>query len=165
MARGETFELTDLLAAADSAMYAAKQAGRNQVAFAPPLRDMGIDAAWNPARRPTLRAGAPEPASTAPGYPPMSSHRVVLVRRSKPPLLYAFEGDSPCSLGHCTSLQTFSPRDKLPTPRPGNARARSARPGIAQRRPPPPPPPLLLPPSLPLPPLLSSSLPPPPPLL
>ena len=49
MARGESYELTDLLAAADSAMYAAKQAGRNRVAFASPLRDMGIDAAWSAA--------------------------------------------------------------------------------------------------------------------
>jgi diguanylate cyclase (GGDEF)-like protein len=49
IARGQSFEMTDLLAAADSAMYAAKQAGRNQVAFAPPLHDMGLGAAWTPA--------------------------------------------------------------------------------------------------------------------
>ena len=42
LARDETRELSDLLAAADSAMYHAKQAGRNCVAFAPPLRDMGV---------------------------------------------------------------------------------------------------------------------------
>lgn len=86
MARGESFELTDLLAAADSAMYAAKQAGRNRVAFAPPLRDMGIDAAWNEAEvggsasaagaSPDERQHAVLPA----GGTPLSSHRVVLVQ-------------------------------------------------------------------------------------
>jgi diguanylate cyclase (GGDEF)-like protein len=84
MARGESYELTDLLAASDSAMYAAKQAGRNQVAFAPPLRDMGLDEAWSatPAGGPAAdgtRSGAP--AGTTPlGSSPLSSHRVVLVQ-------------------------------------------------------------------------------------
>ena len=79
MARGETYELTDLLAASDSAMYAAKEAGRNQVAFAPPLRDMGLDAEWNaspdgdPAQHGT-RDGVQRGNST-----PLSGHRVVLV--------------------------------------------------------------------------------------
>ena len=76
MARGESFELTDLLAAADSAMYAAKQAGRNRVAFAPPLHDMGIDAAWNDADG---KAGVPPAGST-----PLSSHRAVLVQIDQP---------------------------------------------------------------------------------
>jgi diguanylate cyclase (GGDEF)-like protein len=80
MARGETFELTDLLAAADSAMYAAKQAGRDQVAFAPPLRDMGLDAAWNP-------DPANDPASSDSAAPlassPLSGHRVVLVENDR----------------------------------------------------------------------------------
>ena len=87
LARGETYELTDLLAAADSAMYAAKQAGRNLVAFAPPLRDMGIDAPWSPdpdadsARRGySARASAPQPAGTPLGNSALSSHRVVLVQ-------------------------------------------------------------------------------------
>jgi diguanylate cyclase (GGDEF)-like protein len=85
LARDESFELTDLLAAADSAMYAAKQAGRNQVAFALPLRDMGLDAAWDSTAEPgAAREGAPgsepRPASTSLGGSPLSSHRVVLVQ-------------------------------------------------------------------------------------
>lgn len=87
MARGESFDLTDLLAAADSAMYAAKQAGRNQVAFASPLRDMGLDGDWAPGAdqgpaadgggrhlAASQRAGAPL-AST-----PLTGHHVVLVQ-------------------------------------------------------------------------------------
>ena len=87
MARGESFELTDLLAAADSAMYAAKEAGRNRVAFAHPLHDMGIDAAWTNAAgedghsRSSAGPAAQHPASQHPaGNNPLSSHRVVLVR-------------------------------------------------------------------------------------
>ena len=87
LARGESYELTDLLAASDSAMYAAKQAGRNQVAFAAPLRDMGLDDAWTPAEDAgSARNGdgahsAPrEPAGTPLGNSPLSSHRVVLVQ-------------------------------------------------------------------------------------
>ena len=88
MARGESFELTDLLAAADSAMYAAKEAGRNRVAFAPPLRDMGIDAAWNSAEsKDGASVAAPgddpagrQPAAQPAGSTPLSSHRVVLVQ-------------------------------------------------------------------------------------
>ena len=81
MARGGSFELTDLLAAADSAMYAAKQAGRNQVAYAAPLRDMGLDQPLSLATEAdTADAGAPEPASTTTSTSPMSGHRVVLVQ-------------------------------------------------------------------------------------
>jgi diguanylate cyclase (GGDEF)-like protein len=84
MARGESFELTDLLAAADSAMYHAKQAGRNRVAFAAPLRDMGIDAAWNgPEGEDSTVAPGPagrQPAGLPAGSTPLSSHRVVLVQ-------------------------------------------------------------------------------------
>jgi diguanylate cyclase (GGDEF)-like protein len=88
LARGEMYELADMLAAADSAMYAAKQAGRNQVAFAPPLRDMGLEAAWSPtedAEEP-VRSGngshpaVPQPASAPLGNSPLSSHRVRLVQ-------------------------------------------------------------------------------------
>jgi diguanylate cyclase (GGDEF)-like protein len=85
LARGESYELTDLLAAADSAMYAAKQAGRNQVAFAHPLRDMGLDAAWSSAPDgDSITAdtgdGASRSAGSSLGSGPLSSHRVVLVQ-------------------------------------------------------------------------------------
>ena len=86
LARGESYELTDLLAAADSAMYAAKQAGRNRVAYAHPLRDMGLDAAWNPNPDSASAAGgahAPgsaREADAALGNSSLSSHRVELVQ-------------------------------------------------------------------------------------
>jgi diguanylate cyclase (GGDEF)-like protein len=85
LGRGESYELTDLLAAADSAMYAAKQAGRNQVAFAEPLRDMGLDAAWNSdldagSSRDGTSEGASQTAATPLGGGPLSSHHVVLVQ-------------------------------------------------------------------------------------
>jgi len=87
LARDETYELTDLLAAADSAMYAAKQAGRNQVAFAPPLRDMGLDAAWRPAADAGsasngngAHSAARHSAGTPLGNSPLSGHQVELVQ-------------------------------------------------------------------------------------
>jgi diguanylate cyclase (GGDEF)-like protein len=87
LARGETYELTDLLAAADSAMYAAKQAGRNQVAFAPPLRDMGLDAAWRPAadvgsvgNGNGAHSAARHSAGSPLGNSPLSGHQVELVQ-------------------------------------------------------------------------------------
>lgn len=84
MARGETYELSDLLAAADSAMYAAKQAGRNQVAFAPPLHDMSL-VAWAADSTPgTTTKGANSDAAKTEGArlvtSPLTSHRVVLVQ-------------------------------------------------------------------------------------
>ena len=82
MAAGESYELAELLAAADSAMYAAKQAGRNQTAFAPPLRDMGMAAAWDEAQDETqdLAARGPEATAARLGGSPVSGHRVRLVR-------------------------------------------------------------------------------------
>jgi diguanylate cyclase (GGDEF)-like protein len=84
LARGESFELADLLAAADSAMYAAKEAGRNQVAYARPLRDMGLDEAWTPApsadsAHNAIPAGSGEAASAPLANSPLSSHQVKLV--------------------------------------------------------------------------------------
>lgn len=88
MARGQFYELTDLLAAADSAMYAAKQAGRNQVAFASPLRDMGLDAPWDSADRPAAERGNGHQSASHPSGAPLvgsqlSSHNVVLVQNEQ----------------------------------------------------------------------------------
>jgi diguanylate cyclase (GGDEF)-like protein len=85
--RGEEYELTDLLAAADSAMYAAKEAGRNHVAFAPPLSDMGIDAALDAdGRYDAPRQDVPRPDLDRPaaGGVPLTSHRAVLVQAERP---------------------------------------------------------------------------------
>jgi len=98
--RGDSYELTDLLAAADSAMYHAKQAGRNQVAWAAPLRDMGLNEAWSSGaglageslagealagdgadgRPRALRSGHPDRAGVPLSATPLSGHRVELVR-------------------------------------------------------------------------------------
>jgi diguanylate cyclase (GGDEF)-like protein len=84
MVRGESYELTDLLAAADSAMYAAKQAGRNQVAFAHPLRDMGLEVSWDSAERPDAKYGSTSHPAGAPLVSsPVSSHSVVLVQNEQ----------------------------------------------------------------------------------
>jgi diguanylate cyclase (GGDEF)-like protein len=92
--RGQSHELTDLLAAADSAMYHAKQAGRNSVAFAPPAVDMGLnDDALEPVGE--AQAGSAADASVpaardrvtdglggvqVPVRSALSSHHVVLVQ-------------------------------------------------------------------------------------
>jgi diguanylate cyclase (GGDEF)-like protein len=47
MEQGETRELTDLLAAADSALYHAKQTGRNRIAVQAAESNMGLDAEFN----------------------------------------------------------------------------------------------------------------------
>jgi hypothetical protein len=47
MEQGETRELTDLLAAADSALYRAKQAGRNRIATRAAESNMGLDAEFD----------------------------------------------------------------------------------------------------------------------
>ena len=47
MEAGETRELTDLLAAADSALYHAKQTGRNRIAVHAAESNMGLDAEFN----------------------------------------------------------------------------------------------------------------------
>ena len=84
LARGESYELTDLLAAADSAMYHCKQVGRNKVAFASPLRDMGLDAAWTSTEDGSISSGLNSAGSQAAPTPltggPLSSHKVVLVQ-------------------------------------------------------------------------------------
>jgi diguanylate cyclase (GGDEF)-like protein len=87
LAKGDSAELTDLLAAADSALYYAKQSGRNCSAFAPPQQNMGLDSALTDG---TLSDAAfedapPDGASFNGGAPTRSAavlnnHRVVLVQ-------------------------------------------------------------------------------------
>jgi diguanylate cyclase (GGDEF)-like protein len=81
MQRGENFELTDLLAAADSAMYAAKHAGRNRVAYAMPLHDMG------------LYPSSAEPAPVgSTGYPPSTGRATAAISALAEPVALSSAG-------------------------------------------------------------------------
>jgi diguanylate cyclase (GGDEF)-like protein len=93
IAKGESAELTDLLAAADSALYYAKQSGRNCSAFAPPQQNMGLDTALTDgilddgdfeAARPSgvpFNDGGHSPRPAA-----LNNHRVVLVQTDQTPV-------------------------------------------------------------------------------
>jgi len=72
IARGENRELIDLLAAADSALYEAKQSGRNRVAVSPSDRNMGLDALKDSRgdSRPVPDRSVPDPRSGAAAQPP-----------------------------------------------------------------------------------------------
>jgi diguanylate cyclase (GGDEF)-like protein len=78
LARGESHELIDLLAAADSALYQAKQSGRNQVAMAPADRNMGLDA-FNAHQAASNSAGDPRPVADPHHAPAGQSPRAVQV--------------------------------------------------------------------------------------
>ena len=78
VAKGEKHELTDLLAAADSALYHAKQAGRNHVAVAAPQRNMGLDT-FNAHLAPTTTLDDSRPVADSRATSAAQSPRVVQV--------------------------------------------------------------------------------------
>jgi diguanylate cyclase (GGDEF)-like protein len=78
LGRGESHDLTDLLAAADSALYEAKQNGRNQVSMAAPDRNMGLDA-FNAHQAASNSAGDPRPVADPHHAPAGQSPRAVQV--------------------------------------------------------------------------------------
>jgi diguanylate cyclase (GGDEF)-like protein len=74
LGEGEKCELTDLLAAADSALYHAKQSGRNCVAVATPQQNMGLDSLG------TVAPYASEGTNNDSRVTVLNSHNVALVQ-------------------------------------------------------------------------------------